>query len=349
MMPLTRQQAIGLCLLLLISSNEGMRVNNKISVGKDVRRLSDTVAKIQKHVTKEMGALQDNSAVHAHSKWITGWFSNFEHSACPPDMNIGDIAKRFAKKSEKLQATANSVKYEGLVVGAGLGKIRELVGRAKGLAACSAAEEIRPELKDLVEDPDSGVQAQLSKVYQKFIATANASSLTSWEPDPAIGCTMDLKLELLSAPGDNAEQAFQKSFYGESCDVAAYKAKQPAASRHILERIHETLKKVSADFDSGKGQDEITEKLFSEAEQHNDDDAAALSSLMELSGEVLEEQLSAIGAIFVCLYILMGFLVMCYVASGGLSTEEESGKHRRRRALPPYDWQTHAQNGGNLG
>jgi len=314
MMPLTRQQAIGLCLLLLISSNEGMRVNNKISVGKDVRRLSDTVAKIQKDVTKEMGALQDNSAVHAHSKWITGWFSNFEHSACPPDMNIGDIAKRFAKKSEKLQATANSVKYEGLVVGAGLGKIRELVGRAKGLSACSAAQEIRPELKDLVEDPDSGVQAQLSKVYQKFIATANASSLTSWEPDPAIGCTMDLKLELLSAPGDNAEQAFQKSFYGESCDVAAYKAKQPAASRHILERLHETLKKVTADFDSGKSGDEIIEKLLSEAEQHNDDDAAALSSLMELGGEVLEQHpkfwisfvLIMLAFIFACLFAVFG-------------------------------------------
>jgi len=144
---LTRQQAIGLCLLLLISSSEGVRVHNSISLNSHV---NESAAAIQSHVAKQMAALQAKNAASEHTKWITGWLRNFNKSACPADMNIDDIAKRFADKSEKLQTTANAVASHPVLVGKGLGKIRQLVMRAKGLQLCSAAEKARPELKDLV-------------------------------------------------------------------------------------------------------------------------------------------------------------------------------------------------------
>jgi len=109
----------------------------------------------------------------------------------------------------------------------------------------------------------------------------------SWNPDLAIGCTMDLKVDVSSEKGGDVLKVFQKSFYGERCDVAAYQAKQQATSRGILERLDEKFKKVGVQAASGESVDQIIEQLVDEAEQSNDDDVDA-SSLMELADGGIE-------------------------------------------------------------
>jgi len=305
----TRQQAIGLCLLLLIGSSEGMRVNNSISLNNDV---NESAAAIQSHVAKQMSALQAKNAANEDAKWKVGWFRNFNRSACPADMSIDKIEKRFAAKSKELQTTANAVASSPLLAGKGLGMVKELVMRAKGLQLCSAAEKARPELKDLVENPDSGVRAQLAQVHQTFAAMFNKSGVVSWSPDLAIGCTMDLKVvDSSNEKGADVLKAFQKSFYGERCDVAAYQAKQPAKSRGILESFDEKFKKVGVEAASGESVDEIIEELVDEAKQSNDDVDA--SSLMELGDGANEEALRSFILTFIIVVIVI-FAILALIA-----------------------------------
>jgi len=274
-----------------------------------------------------MSALQATNAANEDAKWKVGWFRKFNRSACPADMSIDDIAKRFAYKSKKLQTTANAVASSPLLAGKGLGMVKQLVMRAKGLQLCSAAEKARPELKDLVENPDSGVNAQLAQVHQTFAAMFNKSGVVSWSPDLAIGCTMDLKVVAPSnEKGGGVLKAFQKSFYGEGCDVAAYQAKQPATSRGILERFDEVFKrfKVAVEAANGESADEIIEELVDEAKQSNDDVDA--SSLMELGAGANEEVLRSFVlepniAVWVIMFILLSLLSFIS-AWNGWSDEE---------------------------
>jgi len=295
----TRQQAIGFCLLLLIGSSEGARVHKSISLNSHDKK---SAAAIQSHVAKQMSALQAKNAANEDAKWHTGWFANFNKSACPADMSIDDIAKRFAYKSVKLQTTANDVAAHPLLARAN-GKIRELVMRAKGLQLCSAAEKVRPELEDLVENVDNGVRAQLTQVYKSFVAAMKESGVISLNPDLAIGCTMDLKFE----NGGDVDNDFQKSFYGERCDVAAYQAKQPATSRDILERLDEQFKKMDSGA-SGESVDTMIEELVDKAEQSNDGDVDA-SSLMEL-GDGANEGLASIAAVIILIIVVLFFLAL---------------------------------------
>jgi len=297
MIRLTRQQFTGLCLLLLIIGNECERVNNQVSLNNAVHQLNDKVAGLQNAVA----SLKANHTANGPARW----FSNFGNSACPSDLSLGDVTKRFAYKSEKLQKALEDLTSKGLVMGASLGTVRELTMRAEGLADCVKAEKTRPELKSLVQDPDSGVKAQLENAAKMFIATMNASSLTSWKPDPAIGCTMDLKFDNLVELGDDAIKTFQKAFYGEACDVVAYKASQPYASRKILEIIEDKVKKAMEEVQSGKSEANVIEELLvQEAGQLQDGESSFLEAEDAAS-------MPLVVLIFVILFIAFMVMLIC--------------------------------------
>eukprot|EP00929_Paragymnodinium_shiwhaense_P074683 TRINITY_DN38230_c0_g1_i1.p1 TRINITY_DN38230_c0_g1~~TRINITY_DN38230_c0_g1_i1.p1 ORF type:complete len:235 (+),score=41.58 TRINITY_DN38230_c0_g1_i1:32-706(+) len=220
-----RQLAIGLLFVALLSGQEAVRVTHDISTNTRIQGLGRVVGADVAAAASEASKEADEVAVQGQQRlqhtWWINWHSNFGHSVCPQERGMEYIKNRYERKSRKLLGAVKDLRRSGLEWGAFRGKLREVLERTEAFGDCVTDARTKPELVDLIEAPRTGVMPMVQEVFKGLLLTFNESSATSWEPDPAIGCTMKLTpppSDVIVTSDEEFGKVLQRSFY-----LAAYK------------------------------------------------------------------------------------------------------------------------------